>query len=135
VKTPKEIVDLMMENDEFSRLLGIKIFQLSEGACELSLTIEKKHLNGFGITHGGVTFSFADTCLAFAANTFGQKAVSIETSIAHLKKVSIGDVLSAKSELISKGKKVGVYLIHVFNQDQDRVALFKGHVNFSSDFW
>ena len=135
MKTPKEIIDQMMGNDEFSRILGVRVIQLSVGECELKLHIEKMHLNGFGITHGGVSFSLADTCLAFAANSFGQKAVSIETSIAHIKKVSFGDVIIAKSELINKGKKVGVYLIHIFNQQQERVALFKGHVHFSSEVW
>ena len=43
-------------------------------------------LNGFSIAHGGISYSLADSALAFAANSYGKKAVSIETSISHIKK-------------------------------------------------
>lgn len=43
-------------------------------------------LNGFYIAHGGITYSLADSALAFASNAHNNKAVSVETNISHVKK-------------------------------------------------
>jgi acyl-CoA thioesterase len=135
MKSPADIVNLMLENDAYSNWLGISVNEVNIGFCKISLQINLSMLNGFQIAHGGISYALADSCLAFAANSFGNKAVSIDTTISHLKKVSIGDVLTAESELVNKGKKVGVYLVHIKNQENERVALFKGHVHFSSEIW
>ena len=135
MKSPAEIVRLMLENDAYSNWLGICVQEINDGFCKISLQVNASMLNGFQIAHGGITYALADSCLAFAANSFGNKAVSIDTTISHLKKVSLNDVLTAESELVNKGKKVGVYLVHIKNQENERVALFKGHVHFSSEIW
>ena len=60
--------------------------------------------NGFKIAHGGITYSLSDSSLAFSANSYGIQAVSIETSISHLKPVHIGDILTTSVEEISSTK-------------------------------
>ena len=40
-------------------------------------------VNGFGVCHGGVAFSLADSALAFASNTHGSVTVSIENTITY----------------------------------------------------
>lgn len=135
MKTPTEIVNIMLQKDSFSNWLGIRVDEINLGYCKISLQVNESMLNGFQIAHGGISYALADSCLAFAANSYGNKAVSIDTSIAHLKKVSLRDNLIAESELVNKGKKVGVFLVHVKNQENERVALFKGHVHFSSENW
>lgn len=135
MKTPNEIINEMMNDDAFSRLLGMKVIQLTEGQCSIQLAVEGNFLNGMGIAHGGLAYSLADTCLAFAANSYGRKALSVETSISHLKKIKKDDILIAESELVSKGNNIGVFLIHVKNQFTESVALFKGHVFFSNEIW
>ena len=135
MKSPQEIVCLMFENDEFSSSLGIQIDKIEEGEVYLSLSVNTSHTNGFKIAHGGVCYSLADTCLAFVANTFGFKAVSVETSISHLLKVQIGDYLYAKSLLIHKGNSSAVFIVEIHNQENNLVAHFKGSVRISKDLW
>ena len=62
------------------------------------MTIREEMTNGFKIAHGGITFSFADSAFAFASNSRGRKAVSIETSISHTKPLKIGDIITAIAE-------------------------------------
>ena len=125
----------MFEKDHFSKLLGVKIIEVNEGATILQLNIRGIHLNGFGILHGGVAYSLSDTCLAFSANTFGKKAVSTETSISHFEKVVCGDVVTVIPELLKKGRNNAVYLIRSFNQNNKLIALFKGSVYFLDELW
>lgn len=134
--TPKDIVvSQMYDNDAFSKWLGIELVEINHGDCVIRLTVRKDMLNGFGIAHGGITYSLADSALAFATNSIGHQAVSIDTSISHTSKVVEGDVLTAKTNLINKTRKFAVYHVDVSNQDDKRVASFKGTVYYTGRDW
>ena len=133
--TPKEIVHKMYDNDPFSKWLGIEIEQISEGTCSLSMTIKKDMLNGFGIAHGGITYSLADSALAFACNSHGRRSVSVETSISHTKALKEGDILTAVASEGSLSNKIGVYHVKITDQDENVVGLFKGTVYRTSKDW
>lgn len=124
----ERVVAQMHEEDPFSRWLNVVRLSVAPGGCVLQLTVRAEMLNGFAIGHGGITYSLADSCLAFASNSHGIQAVSIETSISHTKPVKEGDVLVATAEELSLGSRIGVYHIHVTNQRGETVALFKGTV-------
>jgi acyl-CoA thioesterase len=133
----KDIVNTMMKNDFFSQWLGIKILEQKEGACKLCLIVRKDMLNGFGIAHGGITYSLADSALAFASNSKGRKSVSIETSIAHIISLKENDEIVAEGFCETETEKLGHYKITVFfkNDPKKIVALFKGMVYKTSKNW
>lgn len=133
--TPKEIVDKMMEKDEFSRLLGISILEIDKGKCVLELKVNKVMLNGFHIAHGGISYSISDSALAFASNAYGIHCVSIETSISHLKTLKENDILRSECLEISRGKSIGLYEVKSYNQNQELVAYFKGTVKILREEW
>ena len=130
-----KIVNKMFDQDEFSQWLGIKIVEVSKGYCQLKMTVRKEMLNGFQIAHGGISYSLADTALAFAANTHGKKCISMETSISHTEGVHTGDILTATTEELSHTEKIGLYLITISNQDNKEIAYFKGTVYRTSKDW
>lgn len=135
MKDPREIVQGMLDNDAFSQLLGMEIKDLELGFCQLSCPVSKQTTNGFQIAHGGLTYSLADSALAFAANTYGYQCMSIDTQIAHLAKVQLGDTLTATCTEVHRGKTTGVYEVHIKNQHQKVVAYFKGTVYISEQRW
>jgi acyl-CoA thioesterase len=122
------IVAQMFAKDFFSQWLGIKIVEVAPGFCKLQMEVRKEMLNGFGILHGGVTFSLGDTALAFASNTHGKMSVSIEASMNYLEQVKEHDVLFASAEEINKTEKTGTYIITIHNQENKKIALLKGTV-------
>ena len=135
MKTPREIVDLMMERDTFSRWMGITVDQIAAGTCQLSCLVTDDMLNGFHILHGGISFSLADSALAFASNSHGLKCMSIETSISHIRPVKSGERLTAIASEKHRGKTIGIYEIEVTNSSNKLVALFKGTVHCSGETW
>ncbi len=135
MKTPKEIINLMMSKDAFSNWMKIELNAIEKGSCSLSCMIKEEMLNGFSIAHGGIAYSLADSTLAFAANSHGYQSFSIETSISHLVKVKSGDHLTSTSKEIHRGKKTGLYHIEIFNQNNELVALMKGTVYISKIVW
>ena len=99
------------------------------------MIIRKEMVNGFGLAHGGITYSFADSALAFASNSNGRLSMSIETSISHTISCKVGDTLYAHATEESLSNKFGIYHISVTNQNNETVALFKGTVYRSSKEW
>ena len=131
----KKVVDKMMNGDAFSQWLGIEVLEISEGYCKLQMTVREEMTNGFKIAHGGIAYSLADSCLAFAANSDGVQSVSVETSISYTKKVVSGDMLTATAREIKKSKKTGFYHITITNQNNIEIAHFKGTVYRTGKEW
>lgn len=126
VVTPNSVVDHMMENDFFSQWLGIQVLEIKEGYSKIKMGVRKEMVNGFGIVHGGIPFSLADSAFAFACNNRNNLSVALDVTITFTKPVNIGDELTAEAKEVHNGKSTGVYLISVFNQKNEQVALFKG---------
>lgn len=131
----RQIVDLMYNNDPMSQWLGIERVLDAPGNSILRMTVREEMLNGFAIAHGSITYALADSALAFASNAHGTKAVSVETSISHLKPVNAGDTLETEVQEVSLTQRTGIYIIYVKNQDGLRVALFKGVVHRTDKAW
>lgn len=126
---------LMYDQDAFSQWLGIHIASVAPGQATLTMSVRPEMTNGFGVAHGGITYSLADSALAFAANARGRHSVSIETSISHTQPVRAGDALRAVATEESLTHRIGIYRIVVTNQDGVTVALFKGVVYRSGKEW
>jgi acyl-CoA thioesterase len=122
----KKVVDRMLETDHFSNWMGVKILEVKESYSKIQMTLRKEMLNGFGIAHGGITFSLADSAFAFACNSDGKVTVALDVSISFPKAGKEGDVLTAEAKLVNKTNRTGLYLIEVKNQRGELVALFKG---------
>jgi acyl-CoA thioesterase len=136
MKGPAEIVNTMMTRDHFSQWLGIDVLETGTGTSKLKMKVRKEMLNGFGIAHGGITYCLADSALAFASNSHGTKAVSVETSISHLVSVADGDELIAEAKEEHRSNKIGVYSVKITRSaDNATVALFKGTVYRTSKDW
>ena len=131
----KKVVDKMMSGDAFSQWLGIEVLEISEGYCKLKMTVREKMTNGFKIAHGGIAYSLADSCLAFAANSDGVQSVSVETSISYTKKAVSGDMLTATAKEINKSSKTALYNISITNQNNIEIAHFKGTVYRTGKEW
>ena len=128
MKEAADIVQHMMENDAFSQWLGIQVLEARPGYCHLKMTIREEMTNGFGIAHGGIAYSLADSALAFASNGHGQHALSIDTSIAHTQAAQAGQSLTATAQEKSLTRKTGLYDVTVKDQKGDPVAHFRGTV-------
>lgn len=132
---PEEIAKTMLTKDAFSQWLGIQLVKANKGGCKLSMTIREDMVNGFGIAHGGIVYSLADSALAFASNSHGRKSVSIETSISHTMPLKPGDKLIAIAKEVSITNRIGIYQVEISKADGTVVALFKGTVYRTKDAW
>lgn len=124
----ERVVEGMMAKDAFSQWLGIKVQEVRPSSATVSLVVREEMVNGFGVSHGGIVYSLADTALAFASNTHGAVTVSIENSITYPHPVRVGDELVAVCEEESASHRLAYYRVTVRRTDGTIVALFRGTV-------
>jgi acyl-CoA thioesterase len=118
----------MLAHDVFSQWLGVEILELRPARVTLRMAVRQDMTNGFGVCHGGVTFAFADSALAFASNTGGKVTVSIENSMTYPAAVRVGDLLLAEAEREASSRQLAYYRVRVTRGDGAVVALFRGTV-------
>lgn len=124
----------MMAKDTYSQWLGVEVIEVKEGFAKIGMTVRGEMLNGHLVAHGGISFSLADSAFAFASNSHGQKAVSIETSINHINPIFEGDELVATARKESISKSLGQYIVRV-TRNNELVGLFKGVVFRKNEEW
>lgn len=121
-----DVVNHMVANDYFSQWMGVEVLEIREGYSRIRMHIRKEMVNGFGIVHGGIPFSLADSAFAFACNNRNNLSVALDCSITFTKAINLGDTLTAEAKEIHNGRSTGVYVITISNQEDMQVALFKG---------
>ena len=126
--TPLAIARHMLENDAFSRWMGVEIVEADAGKSLLKMEIRDNMTNGFGVTHGGIIFALADSALAFAAGSHGRVSLALDNKISYVKTSHTGDLLTAKAVEEHLGRQIGVYNITITNQAGKTTALMRGTV-------
>lgn len=127
-KLAERVVSGMMATDAFSKWLGIEIVAIAPDASTVRMTVRPEMVNGFGVAHGGIAYSLADSALAFASNAHGHITVAIDNSISYPAPVNVGDVLTATAEMESTSRRLSFLRVTVTNQETVTVAIFKGTV-------
>jgi acyl-CoA thioesterase len=123
---PKAIFHKMFDHDPFSQWMGMELIDIGEGHCTLRMRVRAEMLNGFGVAHGGITFSLADSTFAFACNSRGRHTVSIHCTVEHVAPVFENDVLTATAREENCGQTISNYAIAIHKQDGSAVAFFRG---------
>ena len=119
-----QVVEKMMKDDLFSQWLEIEVLETKEGYSKIKMTVRKEMVNGFGIAHGGIAFSLADSAFAFACNNRNNLSVALDTAINFTKPVHVGDQLTAEAKEIHNGKSTGLYHISITNQARSYCGRF-----------
>lgn len=126
--SPHELAEYMLQQDKFSKWMGIRLIEVRERYCLIEMPIKAEMINGLRTVHGGVTFALADSALAFSSNNTDDASVALHCAMNFTKAVKLGDTLTAESILISDTRKTGVYDISIKNQHGDLVGSFRGTV-------
>jgi acyl-CoA thioesterase len=116
----------MYARDHATQALGIKIMAIKPGLASMQMVVQKTMLNGHQTCHGGYIFTLADSAFAFACNSYNIQAVAAGCSIEYLAPAYEHDVLTAQAQEQSRTGRTGIYDVAVMNQDDKKIALFRG---------
>ncbi|HEV7264296.1 MAG TPA: hydroxyphenylacetyl-CoA thioesterase PaaI [Falsiroseomonas sp.] len=116
----------MWAEDRASAGLGMAITRVAPGACEMTMRVEPRMVNGHGICHGGFVFALADSAFAFACNTFNRRTVAQSNTITYLRPARLGDMLTAHAVQTASAGRSGITDVTVTDQEGRQVAMFRG---------
>ena len=122
----KRCADAMYAQDAASKALGIEVDVREAGEAVAQMTVRDDMVNGFGVCHGGLLFTLADTAFAFACNGYDDRTFAAAASIDFMRPAILGDELRAFAREDYRGSKSGFYTVEVRNQRDEVVAMFRG---------
>ena len=127
-RSARAVIDRMLANDGFTRWLGAELIDAGDGHCTLRMRVRDEMVNGFGVAHGGIAYSLADSAMAFACNGSGRVTVALDTSMSYPAAVLVGDELVAVAQEESTTSRLAFYRVVVRKRDEAIVGLFRGTV-------
>jgi acyl-CoA thioesterase len=120
----------MWARDAAAHALGITLVCVGDQAAELRLLVGPQHLNSHAMCHGGVIFTLADCCFAYASNGGDEMAVAQANQITYLAPGRAGDVLVARAVLVSRAGRSGIYDVTVSTGEGAVLALLRAQARF-----
>lgn len=118
--------DAMYRHDYATQSLGMSVAEIGPGRCVATMTVRRDMLNGFGMCHGGLITTLADTAFAFACNSYGEMTVAAGFDAEFIKAAREGDLLTAEALERSQAGRLGLYDVTVRNQHGEVVAFLRG---------
>lgn len=122
----QRVAEAIERSDAASRLLGIRLAEIRPGYARMTMTVRADMLNGHALCHGGLIFTLADSCFAYACNSYNRNTLASACGIDFLAPAKEGDLLVAEGVEQSLAGRSGVYDVTVKNGNGVTVALFRG---------
>ncbi len=122
----QKVVQELYQADRASQALGIEFIDVAPGRVRIAMTIRPDMVNGHGMCHGGVIFTFADSAFAFACNSHGEPMVAAGASIEYLAPTPLGERVTATAAEVYRRGRHGMYDVAVTNARQEVLAQFRG---------
>jgi uncharacterized protein (TIGR00369 family) len=108
----------------YPRLIGMRLADIGLDACRIELDLDERHMQPFGIVHGGVLATLVDTATFWAGYlrlAQGTGLVNVDLKLNYLKAVSAG-ALRVEGTCLRAGRQVSVAEARVFDAAGELVA-------------
>jgi len=116
----------LQASDAAARALGIEIVSVAPGQACAAMTVRPDMLNGFGICHGGLIATLADTAFAYACNSYNELTVAAGITVDFVAPAHAGERLLAQAREMARSGRTGVYDVAVTDPHGRVVALLRG---------
>mgnify|MGYP000885597427 FL=1 len=104
--------------------LGIKLQEIGDTHAVMTVTVADLHRNYFGGAHGGLLATLVDTAAFFPRPLLPSGVVCTTTNlqVTYIRPAAVGEILSARSELLHLGRRTASVRVEVTNQEGRLVA-------------
>lgn len=117
----------MMGGDRASAALGIEVLDVAPGTARVAMSVRDDMVNGWGLCHGGLLATLADTAFAIACNSRGRVTVAAGFDVSFLESGRAGDRLVAEAREVALRGRSGLYDVTVSRAaDGTVLAEFRG---------
>lgn len=121
---PENVADILNSSPGWLREMGVELLQASPDEVVCEWTVAQKHLQNYGIVHGGVhcgvVESLASIGAALAARPHNQRVVGLENSTSFVRAVRSGR-LRGRAVPVTRGRTTQVWEARI-TDEQDRIV-------------
>ena len=106
----RALMEKIKSSQPYWTLLGIEMLDVKKGWAKLQLPFAKKLTHPYGIAHGGVIFSLADSAVAMALLGLvekGERFTTVEMNINYVSPFREGNI-TAEARIINKGSRIAL---------------------------
>lgn len=106
------------------RTLHIHLREIGDTHAIMEVTVGDLHRNYFGGAHGGLIATLVDTVSFFPRQLLpsGNSCTTTNLNVTYVRPAFLGDVLTARSELLHTGRRMASVAVTVQNQQGKLVA-------------
>lgn len=106
------------------KTLNVQLKEIGDKHAIMAVTVADMHRNYFGGAHGGLIATLIDTVSFFPRPLLpsGTPCTTTNLSVSYVRPAVVGDVLTARSELVHLGKRMASLTVTVQNQEGKLVA-------------
>ena len=106
------------------RTLGIRLVEIGERYAVMEVEVRESHGNYFGTAHGGLIATLIDTVCFFPRSLLpsGRLVTTSNLNISYVRPARIGELLSARSEILHLGRRTVSLVVQVVNAAGQLVA-------------
>ena len=122
-----EAIRTFYDKNPFVQHLDMQIDYISDGKTRLVMMVdEAKHTNFYGVAHGGVLASLADTAMGSACLSVGKKVVTIEMNFNCIKPAPAGRNIVAEASILHNGSKTIIAEAEIRGEDGTLLVKARG---------
>ena len=106
------------------RTLNINLREIGATHAVMEVTVDERHRNYLGGAHGGLLATLIDTVAFFPKPLLpsGKPCTTTNLNVSYIRPAAVGDVLTARSELVHLGRRMASVEVKVKNQHGKLVA-------------
>lgn len=130
---PKTVPQMPEGFNPFGELIGLRFSKVDDGSSQCQLEVTESLLNPYGVVHGGVIYSLADTAMGgalYSTMSEDERCVTVEMKVAYFQPATDG-TLNCTAEVVHRSKRLGYLESEVKNGDR---LLAKASATFSIFF-
>ena len=110
------IREIIERSPNLSTALGMNFINTPEDdLCMATMKVDERNRQPFGFLSGGASLALAENLAGVGSSALcpGMICVGISVSGEHVKAVAEGDTVTATARLVSKGRKLHVWDVHI----------------------
>lgn len=113
--------------------LGMEFERAADGTCRCSVPVTPRVVNPYGVLHGGITFTLADTGMGVAVYTLlapNERTTTVKCFIRYLRPVSVGRII-AECRVIRRNNRLAITAAEVHDETGELIAVAGGSFHIS----
>ena len=127
VPTQEQVIQFCHENTIID-FLGVEVVPTADGCARLELDVKECHSNPYGILHGGVLTTMADTAMGAACLMRNKKVVTVSITLEFMHPVPMSTRIITDAKILNEGNHVFVCECELV--DADKKIYAKAHAVF-----